>query len=465
MSEELFFKYFEGTLTPSERNDLKQLLSSDSVATRQFADYCIEQAILICVTGVDKEKETESESAPKVPVNIPNVLRWAWLPVAASVVVAMGIGLWKMNVGRDGSPLPMLAGKTVEVGRPIATSENEDAELLYQDGTRVVLRAGSTFQVPRSSRSKSLELLQGALVAEAAKQPTQRPMVLETVQGRFTVLGTKFFLMIAESSVPFTRLDVTEGAVKCQRDGREWTVQAGQAICLGEGVEPKLIPSSGREFSPKYGGVFYRDHAELYASGRMVLEGQDPMGNASMESVSLVAALERIRSNGLPAREKLDAKLRDNKLELEKKRDSGQVLWMPMGVPRDEVWGLTIRFRLVQNSISSGVSALSNPEMTDYIPPEGWGGPSPKKNPILKRAIQQFRVANYLARVGQTSAGTDIYEYRDFFDHELMSQGWRQGQGPVGHMFKLTGGRLDILEIQFSRQDCSVERSRGTNRK
>jgi hypothetical protein len=103
------------------------------------------------------------------------------------------------------------------------------AGLRYADGTRVDLRSG-TLRILASDGGKRLALEQGALRAQAAKQPAGQPMVFATPYGDATVLGTTLRLAVDPDPKEGTRLEVDEGKVRLTRkaDGKTVDVATGQ---------------------------------------------------------------------------------------------------------------------------------------------------------------------------------------------------------------------------------------------
>jgi hypothetical protein len=110
-------------------------------------------------------------------------------------------------------------------------------------------------------------------------------MEVETRQGCFSVERARFFLMVARSThgegfvkasagdsgkAEITRLDAVEGKVRISGVDMErpW-VEAGQAAILprdgaGKNGKPWILPSEGREFSPQFGGMLFRECAKRY---------------------------------------------------------------------------------------------------------------------------------------------------------------------------------------------------------
>jgi len=191
-------------------------------------------------------------------------------------------------------------------GDVIRTGAGQEVELRSDVGERLLLREETVIWVqdaaearrspggtdvaeavrdPRQSKTmerggpplhRSWWLGKGALVAEL-----KRAVRFETGHGVVESAedGADLWLMVAESTNAFTRVDVTRGTLDFsplpssnQQPATSIAVPAGQALCAGPAMKPALMPSDGREFSPKYGGIFFRDSALGYACGAWGLE-------------------------------------------------------------------------------------------------------------------------------------------------------------------------------------------------
>jgi len=175
-------------------------------------------------------------------------------------------------------------GKLVCPGDVIRTGPGQEVELLSGDGDRLLLREEGELQHPTSNAqrptSKSGEpgfrLQKGALVAEL-----KRTVRFETEQGAVETAenGAEFWLLVAESTNAFTRVDVTAGVVEVfenvQEPSSPLKAVEGEAICMWEGIEPRVFASPRRELSPRYGGVFFREYADLYATRGFALNSLD----------------------------------------------------------------------------------------------------------------------------------------------------------------------------------------------
>lgn len=106
----------------------------------------------------------------------------------------------------------MVAGDPIPATDFEVAGEESAATVVFPDGTR--LEVGADSIITRVSDDlaigKRVELAEGILTAQVAKQPAGRPMVLVTPQSELVVLGTVFSL---SSGTAVTYLETQSG--KC----------------------------------------------------------------------------------------------------------------------------------------------------------------------------------------------------------------------------------------------------------
>ncbi len=159
-------------------------------------------------------------------------------------------------------------------GDRLRTTTNGEAWLRTERDNMLLLRErgeGSLADAPADVLS--FRLHRGACRVQAGTA-----FRLQTDQWAVETESADFFVMIAERSNVFSRIDVTRGAVRvapapyAQTQIDPLRLVAGQACCQGPGLSSNPMPSDGREFSPRYGGVFYREYARLYEDDGFVLD-------------------------------------------------------------------------------------------------------------------------------------------------------------------------------------------------
>jgi len=181
--------------------------------------------------------ETRPEEKPVVPAPLPAP---AALPVVAMVSRVEGDVVSITGAGR----VAVKAGQKLTASESLETAKGGQAELLFDDGTRVILEADSLADSFQSDGGKSLTLKRGLLRARIAKQPAGEPMLFLTSTAEARVLGTRLSLSVTPTS---TRLEVREGKVRFTRkdDNASVDVSADHFVVAGKGqaMTPKLMPA------------------------------------------------------------------------------------------------------------------------------------------------------------------------------------------------------------------------------
>lgn len=157
--------------------------------------------------------------------------------VEGPVQVLKGTEKWAAKAGQE-----MLDAFGLE------TAERGTATVKYGDGTR--LEIGSRTGLRRLSSGeagKLVEIVRGSLVAEVAKQPPDRPMVLLTPQAEARVLGTTLRLVVDGDAAGTTHVEVKEGKVQVKRlsDGRVVEVGVGHYATVLAGLAFAARPYTG----------------------------------------------------------------------------------------------------------------------------------------------------------------------------------------------------------------------------
>ena len=161
---------------------------------------------------------------------------WSGAALAAALLVGVAVLLWPaaavpgprlLVAGVDG------AAQRLGAAAEVAVDPGRGAALLYDDGTRVELEAGSALTVSGTR----VTLRHGRLAAEVAHQPAGRPFVIATPNATVTVLGTA--LDVATDGTESV-VAVTRGRVAVERgDAARVEVGAGERSVVAAG-EPLL---------------------------------------------------------------------------------------------------------------------------------------------------------------------------------------------------------------------------------
>lgn len=146
---------------------------------------------------------------------------------SAQTLVLLGalVGVWS---AMDRLPVWMADQRT-------ATGERK--EILLADGSHLQLNSQSALDVRLDGHQRTVELLQGEMWVEVAKD-AQRPFVVKTDQGTATALGTRYLVKRAEDGA--TRVTVIESVVAVQGQGPDAVkVKAGETTSMRDGkVQP-----------------------------------------------------------------------------------------------------------------------------------------------------------------------------------------------------------------------------------
>jgi len=190
--------------------------------------------------------------------------RRLWINVAAAVVVfvilSVGIGYYLAN--RAESPQMAYTEKQVPVKKTDST--------ILDDGSKIVLNAGSSLRYPQNFRGKKREVyLEGEAIFDVAHDPN-KPFIIHSGQLKTVVLGTKFDV----SAYP--------GADKMQV-----TVISGK-VSVEETVSKKvatLLPNQRLVFNTKT-NAFVSNNVTSVTSQTAWREGRIGFDDASLTEVA-----------------------------------------------------------------------------------------------------------------------------------------------------------------------------------
>jgi len=113
------------------------------------------------------------------------------------------------------------------------TGVGERRQIALEDGSRLQLNSNSAVDVKFDGHQRVIELLQGELWVDVAKD-AQRPFVVRTDQGTATALGTRYLVKRAEDGT--TVVTVIESTVAVKGDSSDGVkVTAGQRSILDHG--------------------------------------------------------------------------------------------------------------------------------------------------------------------------------------------------------------------------------------
>ncbi|MEL6652950.1 MAG: FecR domain-containing protein, partial [Bacteroidota bacterium] len=223
------------------------------------------------------------EDWPKVAMQLDFQRPMLWRPylLVASIILLFGLGflLWLQR--------PQLQWQTI-------TAKGDHQEILLSDGSKVVLREGSSLRFPDEFTGGRREVqLNGEAWFEVNKDP-ERGFVVDAPQLQVEVLGTVFVVRDA-SQDSLAEVDVIEGLVR---------VSAADSLRLSAGQSVRLEAGSLRR----------KVQNPQFAAWR---QGELRFENASLSEV--IESLERyyqvrLQSRGSPGEARLTARFTDESL-------------------------------------------------------------------------------------------------------------------------------------------------------
>lgn len=243
--------YFEGSASPEMLEELDRALREDE----EFRIRFLESASLISdlhevMCGVG---ESEIFTVPSVPARrSPN---WRPLAMVASVVLGMGALLYALlSPPREPDPSSLVlvegwagyGGRELQVGDRcdppgrIVAGIDAAVVLRYPDGSLLTLEEGSALRL-EVGKGKKVFLEHGSLFADMKPQPVGREMVMDTVNSKVTVLGTRYRLA---TTIIEDLLEVEHGKVRVlEKKTNNEVVATRGASSRVPGVSENLFPS------------------------------------------------------------------------------------------------------------------------------------------------------------------------------------------------------------------------------
>ena len=110
------------------------------------------------------------------------------------------------------------------------TSLRERRSLRLDDGSQLELNADTALDIRFDSKQRLIQLYRGEILVQTAKDPTQRPFIVQTEEGRVHALGTRFSVRQLTDQ---TRVGVLQAAVEVnphQHIERTLRLNAGEQV-------------------------------------------------------------------------------------------------------------------------------------------------------------------------------------------------------------------------------------------
>lgn len=201
--------------------------------------------------------------------------RWMVAVLAVAACVVAGVFL-----GRSPKPISWIEGRaTVSGGSGIADAARirpgsriaaiDRTAICFSDGSRIDLRTGSVAEVLEGP-GKRIELVDGTLTAQVARQDPQSPMIITTDHAEMTVVGTVFAVTKDEAG---TRLAVEHGSVRMRGGDVDRVVSAGQEQSVRRPDAP--LPQRGSDETLIALGSIWSYHCGDLPSKSALLPGFD----------------------------------------------------------------------------------------------------------------------------------------------------------------------------------------------
>lgn len=234
--DELIAAYLDGTVTAAEEKELAAWMAGSPDHARVFVEACLREQQLTATVRASVRRRS-IEIAHQRAAASPSSSRRSrafrrLLPLAAAAVVAAGWMGWQVlhpqsvtailsgrlngvTVERAGGKLPANAPQPLSEGDLIQTRTGGASMSFAGESTRFDLSADARVRVRSLRGRKEFQLLSGTVSADVAPQ-RRGAMLWLTDDARAEIVGTRFTLAAAGW---FTRLDVSEGAVRFARHG------------------------------------------------------------------------------------------------------------------------------------------------------------------------------------------------------------------------------------------------------
>ncbi|MCM8538301.1 MAG: FecR domain-containing protein [Lentisphaeraceae bacterium] len=259
MSEDLFDKYLNNSLSESEEQELHDLLQDDQVGA-EFVDYCLEMhANTQVASDLLEGKTSQSRLNPK-PIQFKK-----YLPKLITIAAALILVFWISQPTQNESQLTnKSSSNTLTPGMKIATKKYAPYKL--DDGSKIEILGDAEVR-----SNKEIFLKSGIVLVTAQKQINGQLKVI-TEDATATVIGTQFTVRKLTHG---TSLEVSEGTVEFTHKGKKETLTMGEAA----------IANSGNIFKSKKGLNYlrYKLYADAIRQDKslkffMNMETENPLG-------------------------------------------------------------------------------------------------------------------------------------------------------------------------------------------
>jgi uncharacterized protein (TIGR03435 family) len=216
----------------------------EEVLERSFPSASKEQVESARDRIYDRLRSDAAENLPVESIALTPTSRWRWSLVMAMAATLLVVATIWMKAPRipsgslqtpEGSiyrpvpseMIPMQAGKRIEIGDVVRSSDTIDGAIVLADGSRVEMRKESELSVEQAADGIRIRLDHGGLIVKAAKQQMGRHLYVQTRDVTVSVIGTVFFVNAAEEG---SRVAVYEGEVRVQQGATETKLGPGEYV-------------------------------------------------------------------------------------------------------------------------------------------------------------------------------------------------------------------------------------------
>jgi transmembrane sensor len=194
--------------------------------------------------------ESTSESEARLRSRLTSSRRWGRWAVAASVLLALGVGVWRMQGGA--APWSGASGElAARPTRTVTAPAGERLSLTLREGSRVMLAPGSRLEIPGRLDGDTREVvLAGRAYFEVAPDAS-RPFFVRASGVVTRVLGTEFDVraypgtstqvVVRSGRVAVRTASAPESSARVLRPGDRGTVGASGPIQVESGLDVNEI--------------------------------------------------------------------------------------------------------------------------------------------------------------------------------------------------------------------------------
>lgn len=180
--------------------------------------------------------------------------------MAAMLVLGLSAGSWKIleyiinsfkvfdavvlaangpvyRVG-DAQNQPLKAGEKINRGERLRTAKGSTALVKLADGTQIEMAERSEFSLSDNPSGTTINLNQGNVIVEAAKQKKNKHLYVKTDDALVSVVGTIFSV---NNGTKGSRVSVVEGEVHVEHDSKDTKLLPGDQVTTSASIEPIAI--------------------------------------------------------------------------------------------------------------------------------------------------------------------------------------------------------------------------------